>query len=67
MSAPLIQDIDRSSATWARIEKYIVWRIEHHRNALEGNHDEVTTQQIRGRIRELRHLLMEMHPLTSTE
>ncbi len=54
---PLLDNHDKHTPTWQKIQKHLTERLESLRTMNEKNHDKRKTAELRGRIKELRSLL----------
>lgn len=54
---PVLNELDRNSATWSKVKKYCEARIAALRARNDNDLDEQKTSRIRGSISELKHLM----------
>lgn len=59
---PLLDDLERASAAWLKLEKHINARIDGLRKSNDISRDPLATEKIRGRIAELKELLAQVRP-----
>ena len=55
-------DLDRNSATWAKVQTYAVERIVTLQRELEADKDPAATAKVRGRLAEIRRFLRAGEP-----
>lgn len=59
---PLLDDLERASAAWLKLEKHLHSRIDALRRMNDTSRDPAATEKIRGRIAELKDLLAQVRP-----
>jgi len=59
--------LERDSAVWRKIKKYVEDRLVEMRERNDGNHSDIKTAQLRGRIAELKNLAGLDAPAPETE
>ncbi len=58
-----LDQTERRSTAWLKVEKYLQERIEALRDQNDGDHDPIKTAKIRGQIDELKTMLKSQQPL----